>query len=55
MLEDGKKYNSLSINGVIFNLVRIFVLENKIEIVDNWSGLTIAFIYKNDIKTVLLK
>lgn len=57
-LEDGKKYKSLNVNGVIFNLVQIFILENilenKIEIVDNWSSLTIAFIYTDDIKTIII-
>lgn len=53
-LEDKKKYKYLNINGVNFDLVQVFILENKIEIVNNWSGSTIAFIYKNDIKTVII-
>lgn len=53
-LENRKKYKSLNINGVNFDLVQVFILENKIEIVNNWSGLTIAFIYKDDIKTVII-
>lgn len=52
LLENKCKYKELIINEVIFKSVQVFILENKIEIVNNWSGLTIAFIYKDDIKTI---
>lgn len=52
LLENKCKYKELIINEVIFKNVQVFILESKIEIIDNWSGLTISFIYKDDIKTI---
>lgn len=52
VLEDRKKYKDITINGVNFRFVEIFILENLIEIVDSWAGITIAKIYKEDIKTI---
>lgn len=52
LLENKCKYKELIINEVIFKSVQVFILESKIEIIDNWSGLTISFIYKDDIKTI---
>lgn len=51
-LEHTKKYKELTINGVYFKSIQIFILNNMIEIVDNWSGLTIARILKEDINTI---
>ena len=53
-LENDIVYKSLIINDIVFKNVKVFILDNKIEIVDNWSGLTIATIIKNDIKTILI-
>jgi len=53
-LESDMVYKSLIINDIAFKNVKVFILDNKIEIVDNWSGLTIATIIKNDIKTILI-
>lgn len=52
ILEHTKKYKDITINGINFRLVQIFILDNLIEIVDSWSGLTIGKIYKEDIKTI---
>lgn len=35
-------YKSLIINDILFQNVKIFIVNDRIEIVDNWSGLTIA-------------
>lgn len=50
-LEDTKKYKKLTINGVIFEGIQVFIQESYIELVDSW-GRTSALIYKRDIKTV---
>ena len=51
-LEHTKKYKELIINGVYFKSIQIFILNDMVEIVDNWSGLTIARILKDDINTI---
>lgn len=51
-LESDVIYKSLIINDIVFKNVKVFILDNKIEIVDNWSGLTIAIVSKDDVKMI---
>lgn len=51
-LESDVIYKSLIINDIVFKNVKVFILDNKIEIVDNWSGLTVAIILKDDVKMI---
>lgn len=51
-LEDTKKYKYLVVNGVIFESVQVFILKDLIEIVNNFTGITIAKIHKENIKTI---
>ncbi len=51
-LESDVIYKSLVINDIVFKNVKVFILDNKIEVVDNWSGLVVAIILKDDVKMI---
>lgn len=51
-LKNGEKYYRLIINKVVFEFVQVFLLDDKIEIVDKVWGKTVAVIFKKDINSI---
>lgn len=53
-LENGKRYNSLVINGLHFDTVKVFIMDGNIDIVDCTTGATVARVFVNDVKMLIL-
>lgn len=51
LIKDMETYQAISINGVIFYRVKVFIWKHQIELID-MVGNVIAQIYKRDIRTV---
>lgn len=52
ILEDKKKYRKIKVNDIVFTLIQVFYLDDKLDIVNNFTGITIARIETKDIKTL---
>lgn len=51
---NNKYYKSLVINDILFKNVLLFIYEDgHLDVVDSWSGITIATVKKKDIKTII--
>lgn len=49
-----KIFKSLLINNIVFKNVLLFTYDDgHLEVVDNWSGKTIATVKKDDVKTLI--